>query len=272
VSFISSSFFEFRNRNKLLLSQTQSLKGYANKYTIDYMKAKEARFLSFVAQEDLSVLPEAIIIASRHGLVLGRVFTYSPGTTLVEFVGISGKNYDSFVSEANTVIDIRAASNNDIRDAITTAPLPNIPEGCTLALLKPHILRLHKAGEVLGAIQSRGFTIRALFAFHITTNMAEEFFDAYRGIFCDYAAMIENLCSGPVLAVAISHRSSYDTVSDFREFAGPTNPKLAKVLRPESLRARFGSGMLDNVLHCTDLPEDGEMECRYFFETLASIK
>lgn len=236
------------------------------------MKTKEARFISFVSMGDLSILPETIVIASRHGLVLGRVFTYSPGTTLVEFVGISGKNYDVFVLEASRVLDIRAASNAEIRDAITTAPLANIPEGCTLALLKPHILRSHKAGEVLGAIQSQGFAIQALFAFHVTPRMAEEFFDSYRGIFSDYAAMIDNLCSGPVLAIAVSHPSSYDTVSDFREFAGPTNPKLAKVLRPESLRARFGSGILDNVLHCTDLPEDGEMECRYLFETLASIK
>lgn len=249
-----------------------SIKGYANKYTIDYMKTKESRFVSFVSKEDLLLVPEAIVIASRYGLVLGRVFTYSPGTTLVEFVGVSGKNYDVFVSEASRVFDIRAASNTDIRDALATAPLANIPEGCTLALLKPHILRSHKAGEVLNTIQSQGFVIQALFAFHITPRMAEEFFDAYRGIFFDYAAMIDNFCSGAVLAVAISHPSSYDTVSYFREFAGPTNPKLAKVLRPESLRAQFGSGMLDNVLHCTDLPEDGEMECRYLFETLANIK
>jgi len=41
------NFFSLRH-NRLY-----SIKGYANKNTIDYMKAKEARFLSFVAQEDL---------------------------------------------------------------------------------------------------------------------------------------------------------------------------------------------------------------------------
>jgi hypothetical protein len=26
-----------------------------------------------------------------------------------------------------------------------------------------------------------------------------------------------------------------------------------------------------NAVHCTDLEDDGELECRYFFETLASL-
>jgi nucleoside-diphosphate kinase len=36
-------------------------------------------------------------------------------------------------------------------------------------------------------------------------------------------------------------------------------------------RARFGESIVKNAVHCTDLPEDGEMECRYFFETLSSL-
>jgi nucleoside-diphosphate kinase len=36
-------------------------------------------------------------------------------------------------------------------------------------------------------------------------------------------------------------------------------------------RARFGESVVKNAVHCTDLSEDGEMECRYFFETLASL-
>jgi len=47
--------------------------------------------------------------------------------------------------------------------------------------------------------------------------------------------------------------------------------KLNEVGVSSSHRARFGESIVKNAVHCTDLPEDGEMECRYFFETLASL-
>jgi nucleoside-diphosphate kinase len=39
-------------------------------------------------------------------------------------------------------------------------------------------------------------------------------------------------------------------------------------LRPNSLRAKFGEDRVKNVVHCTDMPEDGVLEVRYFFEML----
>jgi nucleoside-diphosphate kinase len=156
-----------------------------------------------------------------------------------------------------------------MRNADIVSPPPN----STLALIKPHILRTGRLGNVLEAILADGnFEISSLFCFHFTLVQAEELFDAYRGIFDDYSKFIENLCSGPVVAVGISGREGYDTVSDFRDFAGPVNPQIAKVLRPDSLRAQFGDSYLDNALHCTDLPEDGDMECRYIFNVLARLK
>jgi nucleoside-diphosphate kinase len=140
--------------------------------------------------------------------------------------------------------------------------------------MKPHVLRAHKTGEVLQAVQDAGFDIFALFSIHLTIPMAHELFDVYRGIATDYSTMIDSMCAGPVLALAVTLPGcddGYEVVARLREFTGPVNPALAKVLRPESLRARFGENQLLNGVHCTDLPEDGEMECKYFFETLANL-
>ncbi len=41
--------------------------------------------------------------------------------------------------------------------------------------------------------------------------------------------------------------------------------EIAKSLRPNTLRARFGVDRVKNGLHCTDLPEDGVNESMYFF-------
>jgi nucleoside-diphosphate kinase len=147
-------------------------------------------------------------------------------------------------------------------------------------LIKPHILKSGRIGDLLDVMfqASDEFQIYGLLSFHFTLNLAEELFDAYRGIVEDYSKLIENVCSGPVLAVVITPATTRDPyaaldfVTSFREFSGPYNPQVARVLRPKSLRGSFGQNKLDNVLHCTDLPEDGEMEVRYIFETIAKIK
>lgn len=43
------------------------------------------------------------------------------------------------------------------------------------------------------------------------------------------------------------------------------DPEIAKSLRPNTLRARYGIDRIRNAVHCTDLAEDGTLECEYFF-------
>jgi nucleoside-diphosphate kinase len=103
-----------------------------------------------------------------------------------------------------------------------------------------------QTGELLHAITSDGrFQINAIFSIHMTLAMAEELFEVYRGLFLSYTAMLEHMCSTPVLAVMISGTGAGadydDVVSSFREFVGPSEPALAKVLRPESIRYSFAA-------------------------------
>jgi nucleoside diphosphate kinase len=49
-------------------------------------------------------------------------------------------------------------------------------------------------------------------------------------------------------------------VTAFREFVGPSEPEIARQLRPTSLRAKFGLDKVRNAMHCTDLKEDGVLE------------
>lgn len=46
------------------------------------------------------------------------------------------------------------------------------------------------------------------------------------------------------------------------------DPEIAKNLRGNTLRARFGIDKVRNAVHCTDLPEDGTLEVEYFFSIL----
>ncbi len=112
--------------------------------------------------------------------------------------------------------------------------------------------------------------------------MAEDFFNDYRGVLANYSQMIENICSGTILALMITKEGKRfkngfdddtfdDSVLSFRKFCGPNEPDLARIVRPNTLRAIFGVDGIKNAVHCTDLSEDGEMECRYFFESLANL-
>ncbi len=143
----------------------------------------------------------------------------------------------------------------------------------TLCLIKPHIIKSQQTGDLLKKIiENPLFSISALYSVHLTTPIAEELLEVYRGIVPNYTQSIEQICSSPLLAVLITNPGDeVDVVLAFREFTGPLNPALAKVVRPESLRAVFGSDVIRNAVHCTDLSEDGEMECQYIFETVASL-
>ena len=94
-------------------------------------------------------------------------------------------------------------------------------------------------------------------------------FDVYRGVIAGFNDMVLQICSAPCLALVIEKDGN--VVNDFRQLCGPVEPEVAKILRPSSIRAIFGDNATRNAVHCTDLPEDGDMECRYVFETVAAL-
>jgi nucleoside-diphosphate kinase len=77
--------------------------------------------------------------------------------------------------------------------------------------------------------------------------------------------MLSQLSAGPLIAMELTGPEGQDVVSSFREFVGPSDPALAKIIRPDSLRARYGEDKVKNAVHCTDLPEDSVLEVRSLF-------
>lgn len=39
-------------------------------------------------------------------------------------------------------------------------------------------------------------------------------------------------------------------------------------LRPDTIRGRFGLDRAKSAVHCTDLPQDGVLECEYCFKIM----
>lgn len=53
--------------------------------------------------------------------------------------------------------------------------------------------------------------------------------------------------------------------------AGPYDPEVCRLIRQNSIRAKFGIDKIKNAIHVTDLPEDGILEVDYFFNILQNI-
>ena len=141
-------------------------------------------------------------------------------------------------------------------------------EDTTLAIIKPHAVADGLTGKIISDILTScpGLEISALKFQYVGQVNAMNFLEVYKGVVSEYSDMVDELISGPCIAMEIS---GSDAHSRFRELVGPADPEVARHLRLNTLRAKFGVNKIKNAVHCTDLPEDAPLEVNYFFKILA---
>ncbi|CBN79447.1 nucleoside diphosphate kinase 7 isoform a [Ectocarpus siliculosus] len=143
----------------------------------------------------------------------------------------------------------------------------NGERACTLCVVKPHIVRDGKLGGLLALVSERGFEVTGMQMMHLGEVGAEELLRPYRGVVSYHADAVRHLKSGNCVALRLE--KGEDVVEEFREACGPADPEVARALYPDTLRALLGVQQATNAVHCTDLPEDGLLECQYMFGVLA---
>ena len=141
-------------------------------------------------------------------------------------------------------------------------------QGSTLGIIKPHAVLGGSVGPIITDILSSGLKITALQLHYVERANATEFYEVYKGVVAEYTDMVTQLCSGACVALEI--HSDDDAHGRFRKLCGPADPELAKYLRPNTLRAKYGKDKIQNALHCTDLADDSTLEVEYFFKILDS--
>jgi nucleoside-diphosphate kinase len=57
---------------------------------------------------------------------------------------------------------------------------------CTLAIIKPHIVKAGLAGEIIDTILEEGFEISAMQMFTLDKPTAEEFLEVYKGVLPEF--------------------------------------------------------------------------------------
>ena len=264
----------------------------------------EVHYLCVIRSDYTRSTGSVLRISKDFNLNLGRIKTCRRGflgsmlvetnDVLVEFVGLSGNENGGFITAAENIspgisVTIEPAETItviethllyyifcntfilSIKQMLSNCrTVSDAASGsCTFCLLKPHVLQQKLVGEIVQHILSNGFRITSYLTVTLSRVMADELFGVYRGIIPKYNDNMQQICCGPSVALMIEKDSN--VVEEFRELCGPIEPEVAAKLRPNSIRGRYGESNLRNAVHCTDLPEDGLMECGYVFGTLGNI-
>lgn len=132
----------------------------------------------------------------------------------------------------------------------------------SICLIKPHSLLL--TPNIINDIINEGFKVSAIMTKKLTLNEAKEFMEIYDGVIKEYNYLIEQLLTGTCIVLQIECIDD-NTFGEFRDFVGPKDPEIAKYIRPNTLRAKYGVDRIRNSIHCTDLKEDGNLESNFFF-------
>jgi nucleoside-diphosphate kinase len=128
----------------------------------------------------------------------------------------------------------------------------------SLILIKPDAMQRRLAGEILGRIERRGFTLRAGKLIHVTRELGETHYAEHKEK-PFFGELVEFITSGPTLALVVEGDGAIATT---RKTIGATNPAEAE---PGSIRGDLAVAMPDNLVHGSDSPESAQREIALWF-------
>jgi nucleoside-diphosphate kinase len=131
----------------------------------------------------------------------------------------------------------------------------------TIAIIKPHLVRENKIGEVISFIEKAGFVIKEMSMEHLTVEEAETFYEVHAD-----KPFYKDLCTimseSPVVAMQLEKEGSNNVVQEFRNLLGATDPAKSG---DGTIRKLFGKSLDYNAVHGSDSAENAESERDFFF-------
>jgi nucleoside-diphosphate kinase len=128
----------------------------------------------------------------------------------------------------------------------------------SLILIKPDAMERKLAGEILGRIERRGFTVRGGKLVHVDRALGETHY-AEHSEKPFFGELVDFITSGPTFALVVEGEGAIATL---RETIGATNPADAE---PGSIRGDLAVAMPDNLVHGSDSPESAAREIALWF-------
>lgn len=243
------------------------IKNYADKRTKDRFEAKRSEFGLITAPGAFRNIGTIIGCVEKAGLSICRLRLIDDAGAPVMAMKVIGENADEKWATAieslapDMVSKVSAEAVGPYFGAPSTAAFNN----CTLCMIRPHAIKEGNAGAIISSIIEAGFEVSAAKMLRLKRAEALELFEVYKGVLPYFSEIIDSMIEGPCIALELRAENA---VERFRKVCGPQDVEMAKHIRPQSLRARFGSSNAKNGVHSTDLVRDGELEVRYVFEIL----
>ena len=128
----------------------------------------------------------------------------------------------------------------------------------TFLMIKPNAVKRHLIGKVITKIEEKGIDIIAIKFLHVNYKQSRHHYDVHEGK-PFYGSLIDNLKSGPVVAMALEGN---DAVAIIRTLAGATDPKKAN---PGTIRGDYSNDILNNIVHTSDSVERALYELNIYF-------
>lgn len=197
-------------------------------------------------------------IVARWESLCGPVDGSRAGTLRAEF----GDCFYASPSRAGAAVDV---------DYVFERPHPATARyaGCSLVMLKPHCVADGSYADVIDAMQNAGFEITAMRSIGLDASAADDYLEVYKGVVPEFRRWVAHFASGKSVALEVCGDGVVDRL---REFLGPYDPEIAKILRPETLRAKMGKNSVLNCCHATDIEADGPLESKFIFHLLTDYQ
>ena len=120
---------------------------------------------------------------------------------------------------------------------------------------------IEHSGRILSKMESQtGLRISDARMVKLTTQQAASFYKGNSN--ADHQDLVENMSSGPILALALVGE---DAVRTWNNLLGPENPLEAKSVAPNSIRAEFGTRHPKNAAHGSASGASANRELNFFF-------
>ncbi len=128
----------------------------------------------------------------------------------------------------------------------------------SLILIKPDAVERGLAGDILGRIERRGFTLRAAKLLRVARALGEEHYAEHREK-PFFGELVDFITSAPTLALVVEGEGAIATL---RTTIGATNPAEAA---PGTIRGDLALAMPNNLVHGSDSPESAAREIALWF-------